>query len=89
MDWLSEAHYAMLQREWQALVQRALPDTRLLWRSGGFQVDYIDPLEVRAAGRRCRVGDLLTYHHDLAAQLHAHDRVHTYGSFYVADLAVP
>jgi S-adenosylmethionine-diacylglycerol 3-amino-3-carboxypropyl transferase len=32
------------------------------------------------------VGDLLNYHRPLAAELHAKDRVHTYGSFYIADL---
>jgi S-adenosylmethionine-diacylglycerol 3-amino-3-carboxypropyl transferase len=31
--------------------------------------------------------ELLTYHKELANQLHQLDRVHTYGSFYIADLA--
>jgi S-adenosylmethionine-diacylglycerol 3-amino-3-carboxypropyl transferase len=30
----------------------------------------------------------LTYHDQLAADLHEKDRVHTYGSFFIADLAV-
>jgi S-adenosylmethionine-diacylglycerol 3-amino-3-carboxypropyl transferase len=29
---------------------------------------------------------MLEYDRDLAAELHAKDRVHTYGSFYIADL---
>ena len=33
------------------------------------------------------VGELLTYHRRLAAELHEKDRVHTYGSFHIADLA--
>jgi len=65
----------------------AAPGARVLWRSGGLRVDYVDPLEVTVAGRRRRVGDVLTYHRELAADLHARDRVHTYGSFHIADLA--
>ncbi|EMI19810.1 hypothetical protein RMSM_03261 [Rhodopirellula maiorica SM1] len=30
---------------------------------------------------------MLNYHSDLATDLHSRDRVHTYGSFYIADLA--
>ena len=32
------------------------------------------------------LGGLLRYNPALAAELHAQDRVHTYGSFYIADL---
>jgi S-adenosylmethionine-diacylglycerol 3-amino-3-carboxypropyl transferase len=87
MDWLSSNHNPVLQRQWQVIVNRAAPGARLLWRSGGLYVDFIDPIEVELAGRRRRLGDLLVYHRDLAAELHARDRVHTYGSFYIADLA--
>ena len=64
------------------------PNTRILWRSGGLYVDFIDPIPVQVSGQEYRLGDLLTYHQDLAEELHARDRVHTYGSFYIADLAV-
>lgn len=86
MDWLATHHHDALQAEWQAILDRASPDARALWRSGGTQVDYIDPLQVKVRGRTRRLGDLLHYHHDLATQLHVQDRVHTYGSFYIADL---
>lgn len=88
MDWLSTFRYPVLEREWQAIVDHAAPGCRVIWRSGGLRVDYVDPISVTAAdGRPRRVGELLTYHPELAAQLHARDRVHTYGSFYIADLA--
>jgi S-adenosylmethionine-diacylglycerol 3-amino-3-carboxypropyl transferase len=87
MDWLSTAREPLLQREWQAIVDRAAPRARVLWRSGGLQVDYVDPLVVRIRGKRHRAGDLLRYDRELAAHLHQQDRVHTYGSFYIADLA--
>jgi S-adenosylmethionine-diacylglycerol 3-amino-3-carboxypropyl transferase len=88
MDWLSHFRLPALEREWQAIVDRAAPRTRLIWRSGGLEVDYVDPLEVRVGRAGVRVGDLLTYHQALADHLHARDRVGTYGSFYIADLNV-
>lgn len=86
MDWLATLKEPILQQEWQTLMDRAAPRTRFLWRSGGLKVDYVDPLQVRVNGATRRVGDLLHYHSDLAARLHPQDRVHTYGSFYIADL---
>jgi len=88
MDWLCSYHYPELEREWQAIVRRAASQARILWRSGGLKVEYVDPIKVAVQGRSYKVGDLLRYHHDLAAELHAKDRVHTYGSFYIADLAL-
>jgi S-adenosylmethionine-diacylglycerol 3-amino-3-carboxypropyl transferase len=87
MDWLSTPkRMPILQKEWQGIVDRAAPNTRVLWRSGGLNVDFVDPLAVEVDGKTRRVGDLLTYQKSLAAELHAKDRVHTYGSFYIADL---
>lgn len=86
MDWLSSAHHPELVREWQAIVDRAAPACRLLWRSGAQTVDYVDPLQVEFEGRNRMVGDLLVYNRPLAQRLHALDRVHTYGSFHIADL---
>jgi S-adenosylmethionine-diacylglycerol 3-amino-3-carboxypropyl transferase len=86
MDWLSTFHRPILQRQWEALVERAAPQTRVLWRSGGLSVDFIDPLEINVGRKTCRLGNLLQYNTDLAKSLHEQDRVHTYGSFYIADL---
>jgi S-adenosylmethionine-diacylglycerol 3-amino-3-carboxypropyl transferase len=88
MDWLAAHHRPLLEREWQAIVDRAAAGARVLWRSGGLLVDYVDDLSVRVANEVCSVGSLLTYQPELAAELHAKDRVHTYGSFYIADLNV-
>lgn len=87
MDWLGGCFNAALQAEWQAIVDRAAPGARLIWRSGGLHVDYVDPLLVQHGGEQVRVGEVLTYHRQLAEELHRRDRVHTYGSFYIADLA--
>jgi S-adenosylmethionine-diacylglycerol 3-amino-3-carboxypropyl transferase len=88
MDWLSTLQNSALQREWQAIVDRAAPQARLLWRSAGHSSDFVDRLEVAVDGRRARVGELLQYQTSLAAELHPLDRVHTYGNFFIGDLAV-
>jgi S-adenosylmethionine-diacylglycerol 3-amino-3-carboxypropyl transferase len=88
MDWLSSLRSPWLQQEWQAIVRSAAPCARVLWRSAGYVSDFVDRLEVDLRGQRCRVGELLQYRTQMAAELHALDRVHTYGGFFIADLAV-
>jgi S-adenosylmethionine-diacylglycerol 3-amino-3-carboxypropyl transferase len=87
MDWLSDKFFPLLELEWQALVNRAAPHTRLIWRSGGLATDYLDRVTVNVRGMQRMLPDLLTYQKELAAELHQQDRVHTYGSFYIADMA--
>jgi S-adenosylmethionine-diacylglycerol 3-amino-3-carboxypropyl transferase len=78
----------MLEQEWQWIVRRCRPGARLIWRSGGLRSDFVDRLRVTVNGKPRRVGELLTYHREFAQWLHQQCRVHTYGSFYVADLAL-
>lgn len=87
MDWLYSNQPDVLQAEWQAIVDRAAPDARILWRSAGLQVEFVDPIPVTVEGRCAHMGELLTYDEQLASALHATDRVNTYGSFYIADLS--
>ncbi len=87
MDWLSSQRNDLLRREWQALLDRARQSAKFLWRSGGRVVDFVDPLRVEVRGRLREVGDMLTYDRETVARLHPLDRVHTYGSFYIAQLA--
>jgi S-adenosylmethionine-diacylglycerol 3-amino-3-carboxypropyl transferase len=35
------------------------------------------------------LSEYLSYNRELATELHQKDRVHTYGSFYIADLVEP
>lgn len=86
MDWLSEHRRDVLAREWQAIVTRAAPGARVLWRSAGFNSDFVNPIRVQTETGLRNVGEVLTYHPELAAELHQKDRVNTYGSFYIADL---
>ena len=85
MDWLATYRQPILEAEWQAIAERATENTRILWRSAATEVDYVDAIEVSVEGQKSRVGDLLYYHEELANDLHGQDRVHTYGSFYIAD----
>ncbi len=86
-DWLSTQFYPLLESEWQAILMRATSDARVIWRSGGLKTDFVDRVNIRLNGQQRKLGELLTYNHELAAELHPQDRVHTYGSFYIADLA--
>lgn len=86
MDWLYDRFPERLASEWQSILNRATDDARILWRSAALDVDFVNPLMVRQNDQSVQLGDLLHYHSDLANDLHARDRVNTYGSFYIADL---
>lgn len=86
MDWLSVNGLAALQEEWQNIFENATSDARAIWRSGGMHTDFVDELPIALKGKRQKVGERLRYHRELANELHARDRVHTYGNFYIADL---
>lgn len=87
MDWLSEHHFASLESEWQWIVRRAAPGARAIWRSAGLRTDFVDRAQIVVGGQNRQVGELLTYHREMASWLHPKCRVHTYGSFHIADLA--
>ncbi len=87
MDWMASFNPALLDSEWDAILNRAVPNqTRILWRSGGLRTEYVDEIKVEREGKTIRMGDVLKYYPQWAAELHEKDRVHTYGSFYIADL---
>ena len=87
MDWLSDRFFPLLEAEWQAILDRAAPNSRVIWRSGGLNTDYLSKVLVRKNNKFLKLPELLEYHQQLAAELHAQDRVHTYGGFFIADLA--
>ncbi len=87
MDWLSDKYFDALEAEWQAILDRAAAEARIIWRSGGLRTEYLDRVRVTVDGQDRELGELLTYHHEQAEELHRRCRVHTYGSFYIADLA--
>jgi S-adenosylmethionine-diacylglycerol 3-amino-3-carboxypropyl transferase len=87
MDWMSSRLFTALEAEWQAILDSATEDAKFLWRSGGLRTDFVDRVRVRYQGRVGQLGELLAYDRQLAEELHARDRVHTYGSFSIAETA--
>ena len=87
MDWLSDHFFPMLESEWQAIVDKAAPNSRLIWRSGGLRTDFINQVKIHRNGELQKVAPMLKLNTELASELHPKDRVHTYGSFYIADLS--
>ncbi len=81
MDWLYQNHRDLLRDQWEQLVARSDETTKILWRSASLKVDFIDPIRLKCGKS---LGEILNYNLDLAAELHKKDRVHTYGSFYIA-----
>ncbi len=86
MDWLSANQQEELNREWQWVVRRATRPARVLWRSAADRVDFVEPLEVEVDRRKVRLEEIMSYQTERARELHEQDRVHMYGSFYIADL---
>ena len=86
MDWMDFYDSQGLADEWNAILEKARPGARAIYRSAGLKVEYLEHLTVRHRGGDTKLGPLLHQHPELAAELHARDRVHTYGSFYIADL---
>ena len=87
MDWLSSHDFHLLESEWDAILHRATSDARVLWRSGGLRTDFVDRVTVDRGGQKRKLHELLSYDRETANRLHDLDRVHTYGSFYIANLA--
>ena len=86
LAWLADKDNQELIREWQAIVDCAAPNARVIWRSGGLETDFVNRVQVEVGGSQVEMRHLLDYHTDLANALHEKDRVQTYGSFYIAEI---
>lgn len=86
MDWMAEHMLDMLGEQWQTIIDRADDRARFLWRGAAVICDFVDPIKVRIDGVERRLGEVLEYNRELADELHAIDRVHTYASFSIATL---
>lgn len=86
MDWMSSYHPEALAEEWGAILARAARPARVIFRSAHARPAYLDRLAVGRGGARRSLAEALQFHPQLAARLHAHDRVHTYAGFHVADV---
>lgn len=82
MDWMSVYHPQALIEEWQAILDRATPDARLIFRSAHPDADYLGRIELPE--NQGKLLDRLGFERELAARLHVNDRVHTYAGFHIA-----
>jgi S-adenosylmethionine-diacylglycerol 3-amino-3-carboxypropyl transferase len=76
MDWLA-LHPHLLEEEWDALCAAAAPGARVIFRSGSPDERFL-PLSVL---------ERLRFDRERARELHHRDRVGTYASFHIAQLA--
>jgi S-adenosylmethionine-diacylglycerol 3-amino-3-carboxypropyl transferase len=88
MDWLYSNLSDELVKEWSEIIRVATKDATIIFRSGGFKVEYLDDILLTKDNHRIRLKELLEFNQQLANELHPQDRVHTYGSFYVANLKI-
>jgi S-adenosylmethionine-diacylglycerol 3-amino-3-carboxypropyl transferase len=86
MDWMAGSMKQALAEEWTAILAKTEPGARAIYRSAACSTPWLDPLTVRFRNQPCRLGDLLARRPEISDPLHPLDRVHTYGSFHVADL---
>lgn len=82
MDWMSSYRPDDLRDEWHAILDRAAPGARIIFRSAHMRPQYLERLSIGA--RRLR--DLLHFRDGLAWALQPLDRVHTYAGFHIADV---
>jgi S-adenosylmethionine-diacylglycerol 3-amino-3-carboxypropyl transferase len=86
LDWMAQAP-KLLEEEWRAILHRACPHrARFLWRSASLKAEFVGDTPVEYMGKTVPLREALEYRPDLAEAGHKVDRVHTYTSFFVADL---
>jgi S-adenosylmethionine-diacylglycerol 3-amino-3-carboxypropyl transferase len=76
MDWMAGAP-RLLEEEWQQIFATAAPGARVIFRSGGSDAAFLP----------VRVAERLVFDRPRAEALHRQDRVGTYGSFHIAQVA--
>jgi S-adenosylmethionine-diacylglycerol 3-amino-3-carboxypropyl transferase len=76
MDWLASAP-SLLEAEWREIRSRAGPGARVIFRSGSSDASFLPP----------SVAEGLRFDRPRAETLHRLDRVGTYGSFHIAEIA--
>jgi S-adenosylmethionine-diacylglycerol 3-amino-3-carboxypropyl transferase len=86
MDWMSWYYPQALCEEWSAILDRATPEARVLFRSASPDPRYLEQVNVTRGGREMPLTPFLHFDRELAAKLHLQDRVHTYASFHIADI---
>lgn len=86
MDWMSTYRPELLVQEWQAIFGNTEKNARIIFRSAHRWPRYLHNLIVPGEGDNFLLTDRLKFYPGLANSLMAHDRVHTYAGFHIADV---
>jgi S-adenosylmethionine-diacylglycerol 3-amino-3-carboxypropyl transferase len=84
MDWMSTYYPEALAEEWNAILARATPGARVIFRSAHVDPAYLDA--VRVGSHRRPLREVLSLKEAEARALTARDRVHTYAGFFIGDI---
>jgi len=87
MDWMASSPKS-LSEEWSQMVSHATDKTRFLWRSASKEATFVGETMVQLPNgiESVPLNNILKYDQQTANRLHELDRVHTYASFFIADL---
>lgn len=85
-DWFYGEGERELSREWQSILDHCTPDVRVLWRSMGKDVDFVNQCHVQRGGEEISVGEVIRYEQEFADELFARERTRTYQSLRIATL---
>ncbi|MEI6246812.1 MAG: BtaA family protein [Acidobacteriota bacterium] len=88
MDWMASYHPRALVEEWRAILDRATPRARVIFRSAHSDPAYLDAVRVGHRGALRRIRDAVHFRPTLAQELTRDDRVHTYAGFHIGDLEI-
>ncbi len=83
MDWMSSYYPDALDAEWTAILARAAPRARIIFRSAHAHPKYLERVRLPHAGS---LRDLLRFDVETAQRLTLRDRVHTYAGFHIANV---
>lgn len=75
-DWLAWNDPQALEEEWNQIFRNSYPGSKILLRSAGFDVDFLNDIDQSK----------IKFRNELTMPLHRLDRVGTYGSFHMAEV---
>jgi S-adenosylmethionine-diacylglycerol 3-amino-3-carboxypropyl transferase len=75
-DWMAHHSPEALEEEWKLIISNSRPGTKILFRSAGFNADFVPS----------NILNYLEFHDERSKMLHRKDRVGTYGSLHFAEV---
>jgi S-adenosylmethionine-diacylglycerol 3-amino-3-carboxypropyl transferase len=85
-DWFYGTGERELAQEWESILSHCTRDARILWRSMGKDVDFVNQCKIRVETGEVEVGAVIVYEEELAKELFAKERTRTYQSLRIATL---